>query len=193
MPITVVCHCGRNLKAPDSLAGRVAKCPKCGAMLDVPVAIAPEPEPEPIVLPEIDLGPGPTIAPELASSSQPIAPMTPMNVVGFISLCLSIISLILTVALYAVCVMFMLAPFGDAYYASQPMFKWVTLLVCLYAIVPALLAGFALLVSSLGQQKVVERYAIWAMKALLGLMALSVVGVVVMHIHHAIWLSRNGL
>lgn len=36
MPISVLCACGKKLKAPDSAAGRVAKCPACGAMLDVP-------------------------------------------------------------------------------------------------------------------------------------------------------------
>jgi len=51
MPIQVVCTCGKKLKAPDSLAGRVAKCPKCEALIDVPIefpipvmeAIEPEP------------------------------------------------------------------------------------------------------------------------------------------------------
>jgi len=54
MPISVTCPCGKKLKAPDELAGRVAKCPKCGANLDIPVEFAvpvleaePEPEPEP--------------------------------------------------------------------------------------------------------------------------------------------------
>jgi len=52
MPISVSCPCGKKLKAPDELAGRVAKCPKCGANLDIPVEFAvpvleAEPDPEP--------------------------------------------------------------------------------------------------------------------------------------------------
>jgi hypothetical protein len=35
--ITVQCPCGKRLRAGDDLAGRVAKCPGCGAMLDVPM------------------------------------------------------------------------------------------------------------------------------------------------------------
>ena len=31
-------HCGSRIKAPDSLAGRQAKCPKCGQPLAVPAA-----------------------------------------------------------------------------------------------------------------------------------------------------------
>ncbi len=36
MPIRVVCHaCGRQLNAPDHLAGRKAKCPKCQTVLPI--------------------------------------------------------------------------------------------------------------------------------------------------------------
>lgn len=39
MPISVACStCGSKFKAPDSAAGRKAKCPKCGAALVVPHA-----------------------------------------------------------------------------------------------------------------------------------------------------------
>jgi hypothetical protein len=40
MPIIVTCRCGQRLQAPDNLAGKVSKCPKCAASLTVPVAIA---------------------------------------------------------------------------------------------------------------------------------------------------------
>jgi hypothetical protein len=36
MPISVTCACGRKLKAPDAAAGRMAKCPECGAAVPVP-------------------------------------------------------------------------------------------------------------------------------------------------------------
>lgn len=58
MPIAVACStCGRSFKAPDSAAGRRAKCPKCGAVLPIPgpessaptppQPTAPAPEPPP--------------------------------------------------------------------------------------------------------------------------------------------------
>ena len=42
MPIRVKCtQCGRRLVAPDTLAGKKAKCPKCGTIMPVP-----KPEPK---------------------------------------------------------------------------------------------------------------------------------------------------
>lgn len=39
MPITVVCgSCANRLTAPDSAAGRRAKCPKCAATVEIPAA-----------------------------------------------------------------------------------------------------------------------------------------------------------
>ena len=39
MPIRVACHsCGRQLNAPDNLAGRKAKCPSCGTVLPIRAA-----------------------------------------------------------------------------------------------------------------------------------------------------------
>jgi len=35
--ITVVCNCGKSLRAPDKLAGRPARCPNCRALITVPV------------------------------------------------------------------------------------------------------------------------------------------------------------
>lgn len=43
MPIIVTCQCGQRLQAPDNLAGKVTKCPKCAASLTVPVAVAKNP------------------------------------------------------------------------------------------------------------------------------------------------------
>ncbi len=40
MPISVNCQeCGKTLRAPDSLAGKKAKCPQCGAVVSLPAAI----------------------------------------------------------------------------------------------------------------------------------------------------------
>jgi TM2 domain-containing membrane protein YozV/ribosomal protein L40E len=36
MAIQVACICGKRLKAPDSLAGKNAKCPACGTLVPVP-------------------------------------------------------------------------------------------------------------------------------------------------------------
>ena len=36
MPIKVACSCGQNLAAPDTLAGKKAKCPKCGRLITIP-------------------------------------------------------------------------------------------------------------------------------------------------------------
>ncbi len=40
MPISVNCQeCGKSLKAPDSLAGKKAKCPQCGNVVPIPAAV----------------------------------------------------------------------------------------------------------------------------------------------------------
>lgn len=36
MPIAVTCRCGNALSAPDNLAGKAVKCPKCGQPLSIP-------------------------------------------------------------------------------------------------------------------------------------------------------------
>lgn len=42
MPIRVKCGgCGRGVKAPDSMAGKAAKCPGCGAVLMIPATTKP--------------------------------------------------------------------------------------------------------------------------------------------------------
>ena len=41
MPISVTCgDCGKGLKAPDALAGKKAKCPQCGSVIPIPVAVS---------------------------------------------------------------------------------------------------------------------------------------------------------
>ena len=39
MPISVVCECGRKLKAPDQASGKKARCPACGGQVTVPPPI----------------------------------------------------------------------------------------------------------------------------------------------------------
>ncbi len=54
MPISVTCpECGKGLKAPDSLVGKKAKCPGCGAVVPIPMAVvdAEEVDNEPPPLP----------------------------------------------------------------------------------------------------------------------------------------------
>lgn len=41
MPIQVTCQCGYSLNAPDSMAGKSGKCPKCQQMIKVPGAATP--------------------------------------------------------------------------------------------------------------------------------------------------------
>jgi hypothetical protein len=43
MPLSVTCSCGQKLKAPENLAGKAVKCPKCKQPLKIPAA-APAPE-----------------------------------------------------------------------------------------------------------------------------------------------------
>ncbi len=42
MPIEIRCQCGKKLKAPDKLAGRMVNCPGCDAKIHVPSLIAPD-------------------------------------------------------------------------------------------------------------------------------------------------------
>ncbi len=51
MPISLSCSCGRAIRARDDLAGRMVKCPECGAVLTVP---NPHPEPAPAPLPPLN-------------------------------------------------------------------------------------------------------------------------------------------
>ncbi|KPL04520.1 MAG: hypothetical protein AMK75_01070 [Planctomycetes bacterium SM23_65] len=46
MAIEFTCNCGKRLSVPDDVAGRRAKCPSCGAVLDVPGAAPPPPSAE---------------------------------------------------------------------------------------------------------------------------------------------------
>lgn len=45
MPIVVACNCGKRFQAPDTLAGKQAKCPNCGSVLMIPAPQAPTPAP----------------------------------------------------------------------------------------------------------------------------------------------------
>ena len=36
MPISVTCPCGKKLNAPDTLAGKRAKCPVCKELVEIP-------------------------------------------------------------------------------------------------------------------------------------------------------------
>lgn len=51
MPITFSCSCGKTLQVAESAAGKKARCPKCGAVVQVPEAetgiVSPELVPEP--------------------------------------------------------------------------------------------------------------------------------------------------
>lgn len=38
MPIHFACSCGNPVSAPDAAAGKIGKCPKCGAAVNVVAA-----------------------------------------------------------------------------------------------------------------------------------------------------------
>ena len=38
MPIKIACQCGQGFQAPDNLAGKKVRCPKCGNPLSIPAA-----------------------------------------------------------------------------------------------------------------------------------------------------------
>ncbi len=57
MPISYVCgnpECGKMLRVPDGLAGKLAKCPTCGQVGTVPASPAPPAEPEPITAESVE-------------------------------------------------------------------------------------------------------------------------------------------
>ena len=64
MSINVKCSCGKQLAAPERLAGKRAKCPGCGTVLPIPDQ---PPEPEPADPSELDL----------LEDDDPIEPATP--------------------------------------------------------------------------------------------------------------------
>lgn len=43
MPIPVRCSCGARSTAPEQLGGKTVKCPKCAAVLSIPLAAGPRP------------------------------------------------------------------------------------------------------------------------------------------------------
>ena len=62
MPIVFTCACGKTLRVPDANAGRRAKCPACGGVVEIPapepvfevVEEAPKPAPPPPAKPATD-------------------------------------------------------------------------------------------------------------------------------------------
>src|SRR5438105_4634580 len=75
MPIVVTCtNCSARLKAPDNIAGKKIKCPKCATILLVPL---PQDEPEPAeerVASERPAAPPPRPRPRLADESEEAPP-----------------------------------------------------------------------------------------------------------------------
>ena len=68
--IRITCACGRKLKAPLSCAGRKAKCPRCGGMLEIPrLSFDTSPKPDPI--PEDRRAPEPEVEPPPATITFP--------------------------------------------------------------------------------------------------------------------------
>lgn len=65
MPILIACSsCKGQCQAPDTAAGRKVRCPKCGAVLDVPAPAVP-PQARPAPLPVASPAPVPAPAPRL--------------------------------------------------------------------------------------------------------------------------------
>lgn len=96
MPIVTTCACGFRFKAPDKLAGRKARCPKCNQVLQIPAleaeaapfeeAAAPvEPAATPrATTPEMETREGPAalppkedVVPAGPGSDAPVAPASP--------------------------------------------------------------------------------------------------------------------
>jgi len=71
MPISVACStCGSKIKAPDSAAGKKAKCPKCGASLVVPLTDTSTAASEHVAAPLTNVAPPP---PAVVQSRPPVA------------------------------------------------------------------------------------------------------------------------
>jgi predicted RNA-binding Zn-ribbon protein involved in translation (DUF1610 family) len=71
MPISVACStCGSKIKAPDSAAGKEAKCPKCGASLVVPLTGTSTADSEHVAAPLTNVAPPP---PAVVQSRPPVA------------------------------------------------------------------------------------------------------------------------
>jgi hypothetical protein len=76
MTIRVQCACGKTLAAPDNAAGKRAKCPKCGASLQIPAAGATAAEPGATAPPPRATGPA-TSATTAATAAPPKPPRAP--------------------------------------------------------------------------------------------------------------------
>lgn len=62
MPIAVGCQCGQRFAAPDHLAGKQVKCPKCGSALNIPAVQAAAVASPQVAVPQTQptpTGPGP--------------------------------------------------------------------------------------------------------------------------------------
>jgi hypothetical protein len=66
MPITFSCGCGKTLRVPDEFAGRRAKCPGCGELVNIP-------GPEPVF--EVEEKPKPGAAPPTQPGTKPSKPL----------------------------------------------------------------------------------------------------------------------
>jgi len=81
----VICDCGARLSAPDTLVGKLVKCPKCASPVRVPLVDAVEPElelkpmSEPQVEPPAVAAPtrSPSVRPSVAASRRPLPPKAP--------------------------------------------------------------------------------------------------------------------
>jgi len=76
MPIQIKCpQCGNNLTAPDSLAGKLARCPKCKLKMEVPAAPAEKPAVKPPAAQAAKPAAKPASKPAAKPESQPpVAP-----------------------------------------------------------------------------------------------------------------------
>jgi len=82
MPISINCRCGYNISAPERLAGRTLRCPKCLGEFTVPQAsVAPPVMPMPAPSPMAALAAAPTDDLALEAAPPPIGfepqPMLP--------------------------------------------------------------------------------------------------------------------
>lgn len=73
MAVTLVCECGKRLKAPGAVPGRVGRCPACGGTLRVPDAVVSDPEPLPDSEPLPGYALGNPVSPPRMESPRPVA------------------------------------------------------------------------------------------------------------------------
>jgi hypothetical protein len=83
MPIKVACSCGQSFAAPDNLAGRTVKCPKCSQPLSIP-AVQPQQPAAPVSGGVADLLAEEGLAAKAGSGPQCPSCNSPMPPHGFI-------------------------------------------------------------------------------------------------------------